>query len=180
MSILSFNSCSHLLEKCKKENLSLSKCKSHPEYDYLVFNLVISLNHLFEWFLKDEKINDDAKIQCIKKFNPFQEGNVNSDFRHLYRKAIDIDSPKINQYQLVLRRLCNNAKHFKNTKIEVQNKHYTCCAGDPHMVAGSPDAVAGNFDHYSYLVEINDVQINLEEIIQVQLDNWINFIENLP
>ena len=70
MSILSLDSYQNLLQKCEYEYNSLQQCKSHPEYDFLLFNLVVGLNHLFEWFLKEKSTSEYAKSKCIETFNP--------------------------------------------------------------------------------------------------------------
>ncbi|BCS95133.1 hypothetical protein DSLASN_07650 [Desulfoluna limicola] len=41
---------------------------SLKRYDYILLNIVIGLNHLFEWGLKDE-IDISFKLDCVKGFN---------------------------------------------------------------------------------------------------------------
>lgn len=82
MSILSLNSYEDLLAKSNYEIDQLKSCISHPEYDYILFNLVLGMNHLYEWFLKDKDVSEELKLKCIKNFNPFNTPyDVSSDFK---------------------------------------------------------------------------------------------------
>ena len=96
MSILTLNSYEILLGKCKKEIGELRKCNSHPDYDFLLFNVILSMNHLFEWFLKDDSVSQDKKLECIKSFNPYSErGKVSRDFTSLYGQLEDFPKTKL-------------------------------------------------------------------------------------
>ncbi len=173
MSILSLNSYEDLLSKCQVELQQLQSVKSNPEYDFMLFNLVLGMNHLFEWYLKEKNINEKMKMECIKKFNPFASPyDVSGDFKGLYRES---DFPETNPYQEVVRKLCNKAKHFKKQAIEKQDKHYTASCGSVAMQCGNPDASCGAFSHYIYTVEIAGEDKNLTIIMSQLINDWVNF-----
>ena len=178
MSLLSLTSYTDLLEKCRYELDSLVSVEAHPDYDFTLFNIVLGLNHLFEWYLKDKGLGPDSKINCIKKFNPFSSPyDVSGDLRGYYR---GIESfPDVNRFQEMIRKLCNKAKHFKQSKIETQGKHYTAVCGSPSMRCGSPTAVCGHYDHYIYTVDIDGTEINLEVIISSLVEEWEGFSKSL-
>ncbi|MFK3872617.1 hypothetical protein [Pseudoalteromonas rhizosphaerae] len=175
MSILSLNTYNHLFEKCQCELEELKSCSEHPKYDHLIFNIVFSINHLFEWYLKDSNISDDLKLQCINKFNPFDNyQNVAPGVKGFYQTEGIF--PTTNIPQKTIRKLCNNAKHFNATPIEKQDKNYTCLAGSGAMEAGEPLAQAGQFDHYTYSVEINGIEEDLVGLLSRQIDEWNAFL----
>ena len=176
MSLLSLSSYNDLLQKCSRELCGLKKCESHPEYDFILFNIVLGMNHLFEWYLKEKSVERTNKLDCIKRFNPFSSPyDVSSDFKSLYR---ELDSfPNTNQYQEVIRKLCNKAKHFKQSSIEKQSKNYTAVFGAEYMQCGNPDAACGGFDHYIYSVEIDGSDKDLEKRVSSLLDSWNSVVE---
>lgn len=177
LGILTLNSYETLLGKCRNEIIELQGCKLHPNYDFLVFNIILSMNHLFEWFLKDENIPQDKKIGCIKTFNPYRtENNVSRDFKSIYGQLEDF--PEVNRSQELIRELCNKAKHFTKKKIEVQDRNYTVECGYESMECGNPDAVCGEFDHYIYFVEVDGNQMNLELLMACLINRWAGFVEN--
>lgn len=178
MSILSLNSYENLLQKCEFEYEQLQSCKSHPEYDFILFNLVLGLNHLFECFLKEKTVRTDEKIRCVKTFNPFASPyDVSGDFKNDYKKLLHF--PTLNERQEVIRKLCNKAKHFKKQSIESQDKNYTCLAGDDSMECGNPEAECGAFDHYLYFVEVQGKDTNLEGLIAEHLLDWRQFVNGV-
>lgn len=177
MTIFSLASYKELLFKCECEIQILSNCKKHPDYDFTLFNIVIGLNHVFEWFLKDDNIDRDKKVLCISKFNPYAScQEVSGDFNDLYRSLNVFPDP--DPYQEVIRKLCNKAKHFKKrTSIEQQDKHYTSIWGAQHMQFNGERADYGGFNHYLYFVSIDGVDINLADIVNTQFKKWIEFSE---
>ncbi|WP_429236140.1 hypothetical protein [Aeromonas salmonicida] len=178
MSIFSLENYQHLLQKCQCEYKLLKGCESHPEYDFLLFNLVVSLNHLFDWFLKENSISEHTKSKCIIKFNPFISlDDIPSDFKGYYKKLNAF--PPLNEFQEVIRKLCNKAKHFKKKTIESQGKNYTCGAGDDSVECGNPEIVCGTFNHYLYFVEISGEDINLEALISKHLIDWECFLNDI-
>ena len=148
----------------------LENCRDHPDYDHLLFNVVLSVNHLFEWFVKDKKVSEPIKLECIKLFNPYSSPyDVSGDFKYLYRKLTDF--PKPNKEQLVIRQLCNKAKHFKRTEIEKQEKTDISVAG----VMACGDHLGAY--HYIYTVEIEGNDELLNEVLKVNLARWDKFIK---
>ena len=177
LGILTLNSYETLLEKCRRENAELQVCNLHPDYDFLLFNIILSMNHLFEWFLKDENVPQDKKMGCIKIFNPYRtEDNVSRDFKSIYSQLDDF--PEVNRSQELIRELCNKAKHFKKKNVEVQDGNYIVECGNESMECGNPDTVCGGFDHYIYFVEVDGDQKNLEVLISSLINKWSDFVEN--
>ena len=170
MSIFSLNHYRDLFDKCISEFRMLENCRVHPDYDHLLFNVVLSVNHLFEWFVKDKKVSEPIKLECIKLFNPYSSPyDVSGDFKYLYRKLTDF--PKLNNEQSVIRQLCNKAKHFKKTEIEKQERNDISVAGV--MRCGDP---LGAF-HYIYTVENDGKDELLTELLKSNLDQWDRFLK---
>ena len=170
--MLSLDRATDLLKKCEYNIGRLFLCDTHPEYDYAMFDVVVSLNHLFEWFLKDKTIPEQERLKCIKEFNPFQSPyDVSSDFKKLYKK-LDL-FPKTNEPQLNIRLLCNKAKHFKKTQIETQGKNILSTAGN--MYAGNVNSVAAYFERYKYSVDINGTTEDLQELMEKLINQWSEF-----
>ena len=139
----------------------------------LLFNIVLGMNHIFEWCLKEKTLDQARKLECIKKINPFSSPyDVWNDFKNLYRQLPEF--PKTNEYQEVIRRLCNKAKHFKQTAIEKRSKTYTAVCGAENMQCGNLDSVCGGF-RYAYSVDINGEDRDLTEILTHQIESWSNF-----
>ncbi len=170
MSIFSLNQYNDLYDKCALELNMLENSRSHPEYDYLLFNIVLGENHLFEWFIKDKKVSKPIKLECIKVFNPFSSPyDVSEDFKSLYRELPSFPTP--NKEQLVIRQLCNKAKHFKRTEIEKQEKNDISVAG----VMECGDHLGAYL--YVYTVEIEGNDEFLNEVLKVNLARWDKFIK---
>ncbi len=171
MSILSLNSYVDLLEKCNWEHDQLRNCSTHPEHDFILFNIILAMNHLFEWFLKESEISNDAKLECIKVFNPYCKADNLHEFKKLYDQIAA--HPNVNEYQKTIRMLCNRAKHFKKKPIEKQKKNFTSSFGNVRF--SKTGTSWGGFDHYLYVVEINNKEIDLSELISIQLGHWNSF-----
>ncbi|MBW0295114.1 hypothetical protein N5C36_03165 [Shewanella xiamenensis] len=172
MSIFSLFNYKDLLLKCKLEASTLKDCSSHPEYDYILFNIVMGINHLFEWYLKDQSVGEKNKIACLCNFNPFNELDVvSADFKSLYKKLEPF--PNKNYHQEAIRQLCNKAKHFKQKMIERQDKNYTCLFGNESFGNTS----FGSFNHYLYFVELNGHDTDLSDLLVDLLKQWESFLE---
>ena len=170
MSIFSLNHYRDLFDKCVSEFRMLENCRIHPDYDHLLFNIVLSANHLFEWFIKDKEVSEPIKLECIKVFNPFYSPyDVSGDFKTLYRKLPDF--PKRNNEQFVIRQLCNKAKHFKKIEIEKQERNDVSVAG----VMECGDCLGAY--HYIYTVENEGKDELLTKVLEVNLDQWDKFIK---
>lgn len=178
MTVLSIADFSDLFQKCQHEIKQLKECTEHPEHDYLIFNLVIGMNHVFEWLLKDDKAGINTKTQCISKFNPYQLiSDVPNEFRDLYNGIKPF--PATNRNQEIIRKLCNKAKHFSIKPTVNQTRNFTCGAGQPDMQCGEPLAMSGAFQHYNYFVELDGKEVNVKTILGVQIDDWSKFISSI-
>ena len=177
MKFLSFDDHKDLLNKCLYEENKL-RCSQgkHPEYQYLIFNIVISLNHLFEWFMKNNQVIDENKKNCIKNFNPYKSSDdVNKDFMKFYDELDEF--PPINEYQLLIRKLCNKAKHFNIRPIEERKKQDITCAGESSMNCGEISAVCGNFVYSYFVHNDNGDDICIKSLISEQIVKWKIFLE---
>lgn len=172
MSVFSFDSYKDLFDKSKLELLKLNGCRCHPDYDYLLFNITVSVNHLFEWFIRDNNLNEDIRLECIRKFNPYENPYVvTRDFHNLYKMLPTF--PELNERQLVIRQLCNKAKHFKRTDIERQSKKNISVSGE--MRCGDQ---LGAF-HYQYYVKIANSDKRLDIVLTEILNEWELFINEI-
>lgn len=169
----------HLLEKIIFERQNISLENIEKENYYSIFNLIFSINHLYDWVLLNKLIDETIRIMCIKNFNPYKpEENVNSNFKSLYNKIGYF--PQTNIKQKVIRDLCNNTKHFKIEKdnkimTETNVERISCCG---NIYAGDDDALA---DNYKYKFTISDaltqVPINLIELCDFLIYEWDSFIK---
>ena len=178
MAILSIVDYSALFQKCQYEIAKLTECTTHPERDYLMINLIIGLNHLFEWYLKDRKVDVSAKLLCINQFNPYKvpPSKEGDEISKLYRKLQN--RPNTNRNQEVIRELCNKAKHLKEKEIEVGQMNYICGMGDEHVQCGEPFALSGSFNYYNYFVDMDGKEIDLISILRTQIEEWSKFISS--
>jgi hypothetical protein len=172
LSIFSLSNYNDLLFKCKFEASELKNCSSHPEYDYILLNIVMGINHLFEWYLKDRTVSEKNRLACLCYFNPFNSfHDVSGDLKSLYKKLKTF--PNKNSHQEVIRQLCNKAKHFKTKVIERQGKDYTCQFGS----ASFGNTSTGGFAHYFYFVELNGHDTELSQLLVDLLQQWESFVE---
>jgi hypothetical protein len=175
MSLLSLDNYHLLLKKCEQELIELEVCSSHPQYDYLLFNVVFGMNHLFEWYLQDKSIKTSDKAACVRQFNPFSKGdNIPHELKTYYDALKDF--PKTSAYQETVRKLCNKAKHFKKIKIEKQGKNYTALWGSSTAEFGHTETEFGAFDHYLYSININGQDVDLYQMLKELHQDWVLFI----
>ncbi|HFG1893491.1 TPA: hypothetical protein ACGF3M_003684, partial [Vibrio cholerae] len=175
MGFLTLNSYQGLLKKCDFEYQMLSKTKKNPEYEYHVFNLVMGLNHLFEWYLKDKQISEQKKIACIASFNPFSsDSKVSKDFKSLYSKSPVF--PEVNREQEVVRHLCNNAKHFKSSVPQNAHKNFTAVMGKKSVCIGNKAAMCGSYSHFKYSVSLGDKEVDVVTLLGSLLEQWESFV----
>jgi hypothetical protein len=169
MGVFSLNNFKDLFEKSTFELQRLQNCRCHPDYDYLLFNITVSINHLFEWCIKDSSLDEQSKLECIKKFNPYERPNdVPGALKNLYNKIPNF--PVVNEKQLLIRQLCNKAKHFKKVEIEKQSKNNISESG----VMQSGDQL-GAF-HYRYHVEVQQNDVKLDDLLLEIRVEWESFI----
>ncbi|MDG5902086.1 hypothetical protein E2650_19745 [Shewanella xiamenensis] len=174
MTIFSLASFRELMIKCDRECEQLKQCATHPEYDFILMNIVFGINHLFDWYLKDTEIEETRIQECLKLFSPYGSiDEVSKEFRRLYKLLPEF--PEVDSNQEIIRKLCNKAKHFKKVGIERQGKNYTSTFGASLMQFGGERAVFGGFNHYLYFVEIGNTDVNLAELVSSQLNKWKEF-----
>lgn|GEM_PF-2626760 len=172
MTVFSFDGFRDLFEKSKYEMQMMETCRSHPDYDYLLFNVTVSVNHLFEWCIRDKNLDENIRLECVKRFNPYETPyDVPRDFHGLYKKIETF--PVVNEEQLVIRQLCNKAKHFKKTNVETQSRKNISVCG----VMRCGDRLC-QF-HYQYDVEISNSEKKLNVVLSEMLDKWGTFINEI-
>lgn len=171
MSFLTLYESRDLLDKCEFELSLLMACKSNPEYEYHAFNLIVGLNHLFEWAFKEGSY--ERKVACFARFNPF-DGKVSCDFKGILS---EFKEPcKVNSYQMTIRQLCNSAKHFKKKETFKPKANVIATMGSLHM--GSEVAFMGAASHYSYLVDVDGIDVDISELLKFQVEAWNDFFES--
>ena len=69
MGILSLTTPQDLLKKCKKEMSSFSSVEFN---DYQLFNVIFSLNYLYEWAYKDKNMDPQKAKIIAEHFFPFE------------------------------------------------------------------------------------------------------------
>lgn len=171
--VFSLSRAEHLFEKCLDEYAQLHSCREHPRYDYLLFNLVTTVNHLFEWYLKDGSVDGERKKACIRLLNPYScKGRVPEELKEICSKTWD--SAAVNLKQEAIRKLSNKSKHFKKREqSKVQRERYPAVCGELAMQCGEPTAVCA----YLYEVQIGeyDQWSNLVIVLGELLDEWRAF-----
>ncbi len=153
-----------------------SKRNTYPEYEYGLINTIISLNHLFDWTLKDEEIiSESGKDNCLKLLNPYEPSDkIPRDFNPYYKKRT---FPSTNPYQFTIRLLANKAKHFKKVPI-VKGKKGPICSVSGTFGAGDDDSYSGYFTQYKYVVEINGRDEDVSDVISTTIDTWKKFFSD--
>lgn len=179
--VFSMRSYTDLLRKCGTELDSLETCSEHPqrEYlrEYLLFNLVFGLNHTFDWFICDKSNSPDAKIDCVRRFNPYTKlKSARKGFPEIYKRFDEISFPETNAKQEAVRKICNSAKHFRvrGKRVEQSSTHYLDGCGEPNMQCGEPEALCGNF-HFQYSVSIAGKDVDLECVLSSLYKQWAKF-----
>lgn len=146
---------------------------------YIIFNLILSINHLFDWVIFGKNNDDPNAIECIKRFNPYlkKEYSDNSFFRDYYSKLTIF--PKCNEKQQIIREISNNIKHFssekKSSKVE---KDILSVAGN--IGCGEPNACCRYFEEYRYVIK-NDIgkDLNLIELCDSLINEWKIYIDEM-
>jgi hypothetical protein len=107
-----------LLAKLRFEWRAFQASWRTPEANcYHLFNVVLTLNHLFEWILNDPDLDISFKDACISRFNPYSEGEripiaLEDGTFSLLQNAGTF--PPTNSGQRTIRQICNKAKHLKS------------------------------------------------------------------
>ncbi len=110
------NSYRSLLDKCSYELSHLPLVtKAQPRDSYTLFNLVLTLNHLFDWAVKDERIDERVRMNCVREFNPYNVGQISDAENNfpIYRHHSLMPFPPTNPQQWLIRQVANRVKHLK-------------------------------------------------------------------
>ena len=181
MSIFSIHGAVELLKKCEYDYEKLCSETCHPFNEYHLFDLLVGLNHLYEWVLLDQSLPKELKERCFSEFYPYSGTNVSScfkaDLKAFQVKNPKLESPKSNEYQKAVRDLCNKAKHFKiNKHIESSQKQYSAVFGATGLQFGSDRAHFGAFSSYAHTVDIEGEMVEINKIIGSLLDSWKSYL----
>lgn len=166
MGILSLTTPQDLLTKCKKEMSSFSPVEFN---DYQLFNVIFSLNHLYEWAYKDEAMDSQKAKKIAEHFFPFDE------FSHCHcdiLKGIISHTVKTNPNQKAIRLLSNKQKHVNvktNTPPLSQTKIPTAVAG--RMCAGGVNSYAG-YSKFIYEIKLGNNTVDLVDLINSLINDW--------
>lgn len=168
------NSASDLYEKCKYEFIKISDTNCNNDSIYSLFNLILSLNHLLEWFLTDKSINDLLKEKCIKQFYPYRnQKKISSTLKYFIKlRRLSKYNFITNENQELLRKISNQIKHIKTKKIDTSiDTSFTVTCGDNKQCGDGHQC--GEYK-YIYYVNSNNRDIDLLLTIQNLLNEWNN------
>ena len=155
-----------LFNKCKYERSIISDSKSDVYTIYQIFNLILSLNHLLEWYLGDSCFSNELKVKCLENFFPYKiwtpskecKSKKNLKSNNIINSIItsmnlDASIFQVNEDQYLLRKVSNQIKHIKFNKIE------TSMATSFTVQCGEIDSYCDYTNQagdYKYLFYIND------------------------
>jgi hypothetical protein len=146
------------------------------EKTYAMFNLIMTLNHLFDWVLKDQNISFEKKIRCIRAFNPYKSmEKVSPDFKEFYDQLPERPPTRTEQY--LVRSLSNKAKHLLQTPSteSVTNTVYLG-AGSPDAYCNGPKAFAGFHEIIvTHVVGDDGEDYDLKDICTTLIHDWGDF-----
>ena len=145
---------------------------------YLLWDLILSINHLPDWIFKDKKIKKSVKVDCGKKFNPYKKDTYKIPKE--FKKYLNDDVFSFSQF--VVREIANSAKHFKVEKSKIK-KTLTQQGfwGYPGI-----DAFPGNQLQNAHFVEIEKYTIEKEGLpkdlillLKELITDWRFFIDSI-
>lgn len=170
MGILSLTTPEDLLIKCKKEMSSFSPVEYN---DYQLFNVIFSLNHLYEWAYKDDAMDSQKAKKIAEHFFPFDKfSRCHCDIL----KGIISHSVKTNPNQKAIRLLSNRQKHVNvksNTPTLSQTKVTTSTAGS--MFAGGVNSNAG-YSKFIYEIQLGNNTVDLVDLINSLITDWEQYL----
>jgi len=135
---------------------------------YNLFNLVCTLNHMFDWCIGDDSIDETLRKECLTQFNPWRDEPKDKEIKKLYNK-IENKTTNFNQY--LIREICNKAKHFKNNPILINDMCYSVAMGNFQM----GELQMGEFV-YKFIVEKDDKEYDILETCRELISEWNDFI----
>ena len=68
-----------LLEKIEQEFHLYRLAVDQRSRNYLLFNIILSLNHLLDWVINDPSVPRGIKTSCVRLLNPYDEKAVRGD-----------------------------------------------------------------------------------------------------
>jgi NADH:ubiquinone oxidoreductase subunit len=176
---ISFNHPLFLLQKAIYDMSRFQENKSDEnKMVYALFDMLITINNLFEWTLKYYNEDEEKRKKCIIMFNPYLENDkipyaYKSDYRSM-------PSLKPNEAQYIIRKIVNNIKHYE-VKVVNTKEGKTNCAQAGQVYAGGFNAFAGYYE-LTFLVTIkdennNDISHDLLSLLETLIDKWKSFFE---
>ena len=169
----------NLLEKIKTERNSLNAKVLDKSFSFTIFNIAVSLNHIFEWFYKDSAQDIELRKKCIKEFNPYE---IDRDKKKYFKDYIDqilVNLP-VNEKQKQIRLICNDYKHFKLAYIAKSEEKpiYLSVAGN--MRAGNITSVAGYYESYScFITDKYNNHFDLLMLFDDLITEWTKFLAQI-
>ncbi len=167
-----------LFLKCQYDLKLLAENK-YENFGYNLFNLVCTLNHLFDWFLMDD-VDENIKVKCIIKFNPYDIEEIEKKKKKKKENFNTIDAlyfktnynVLFNTNQFLVRKLCNKAKHFKRLPLLNTEREYTSTLNGFSLGQSS----LGSFKNDSYYVNHQNFDYNIEIIVDELMNEWKSFL----
>ena len=172
--------------KCHAELKPALTVSEQKRRCYAIFNLALSLNHLFDWMLNDPAVSREAKLLAIQAFNPYRaRRQVARDFGKYY--DIMKPFPTRNERQYLIHEVANRAKHLKRSQPTdhekavhfqtLKTESYLGC-GDPRAYCGGPVAFAGyHTEETTYFVEGDDGEPqSLSHLCADLVQEWGQFL----
>lgn len=71
LSFFSLRNFKDLIDKIKFQLSMFDQLSIERENIYLLWDIILSLNHLPEWVINDDSVSYELKVQCLKEFNPY-------------------------------------------------------------------------------------------------------------
>jgi len=97
-----------LFWKCKHDLKQFWMTHDDELSSYGLFNLVVTIDHLFDWVLNDPALPENKKARCIERFNPYGPGErIPNGFEKYYPAC----PPSTNEDHRLVRKVANKAKH---------------------------------------------------------------------
>lgn len=167
-----------LVAKCRFDWKQFTRAwRNAEESCYHLFNIVLSLNHLFDWILNDPDIEQGTKLLCIRQFNPYNHEELQRARTQysVYSHSSLVDATlSTNSQQRLIRQVCNRAKHSKHTPVL---EHHTITLwlkafGGGRIRLGRNRRLT--YPQY-YVADDHGEHINLQMCCKDLIDQWMRF-----
>lgn len=136
---------------------------------YLLWDIILSLNHLPEWILMDKQVDESIKFECMKHFNPYDK--IEKAPQEL-KRYIGSD---FSQSQFVIREIANSTKHFviKKSKLKKKKIHKGFWGYPGNEAFMSSPLQNGYFTEIEkYIVERDNENYDLVELLSRLISDW--------